>query len=101
MIKNFEIFEKIKWYYKGKFDNDPNEEDDYSKYETLNITGGDPGDTVICVKDSINDDYRGRFLSIKKGEIKIIKGISNKVYFVDTPDGWGAYPKDCFAKIEN
>lgn len=95
------IGEAVKWYYKGKFENDS--EEDYSDYTTLDKTGFEAGYTVICVKDSINnpdDRYPERLLPIKAGEKKIVKGGGTRGYFIDTPGGWGSYPINDFAKIE-
>jgi len=65
------------------------------------------GKKVICIKDcDIHHDVNMRWVSsvskpkyskpIKKGEIKVVSSFSTKVWFTDTPDGWGAYDKENF-----
>lgn len=81
-------------------DIDPYDEEDWG--EEIGI-----GDTVECIKDCENSSYRGgikrMYLKIKKGDIKIVKGINinhGSVFFTDTPVGWGTFDIGCFIHLK-
>ena len=96
------IKEEIDWWENGKLVENPEEDDiddtpvDSDYYKRFNN-----GMKVICIKDC-QRTHTGRDCPIKRGDIKIITGISSgHVWFTDTPDGYGAYEKSNFRIYED
>jgi len=74
------------------------EEEFEEEWEEVVLNGDLIGKKVLCIKDCINtgnNEYKGR-RPVKKGEIKIVAGLGTKIWFKDTPNGWGAYEKENF-----